>query len=38
MVERDNDKTARRKTWKERLRMKAAGFWDVLSDAVTNFG
>jgi membrane protein len=38
MVDINNDKTARREMRKETLKMKAAGFWDVLSDAVNNFG
>lgn len=37
MIAKDNVKTARRETRKETLRMKAAGLWDVLSDAVNNF-
>ena len=38
MVEEQNDKAARREMRKESLRMRAAGFWDILSDAVKNFG
>ena len=34
MVEEQNGKAARREMRKESLRMKAAGFWDILSDAV----
>ena len=38
MVEEQNDKAARREMRKESLRMRAAGFWDILSDAVKSFG
>lgn len=37
MAEGKKDKAARREIRKETLRMRAAGFWDVLSDAVKSF-
>jgi membrane protein len=37
MTPGEKDKAARREMRKESLRMRAAGFWDVLSDAVRNF-
>ena len=38
MVEGKKDKTAQREMRTESFKMKAAGTWDVLSDAVKNFG
>lgn len=37
MTEREEDKTARREVRRKSLRMRAAGFWDILTDAAGNF-
>jgi len=37
MAEKKEDNAARRKMREETLRMRVAGFWDVLSDSVKNF-